>query len=324
MNILVTGATGFIGTRLCEALSDSGHSVRALVFPGEDFSHISDFIAEKREGDITRPETLEGIGDGIDVVYHLAARVLDYGSRDDFYAPILDGTRNMLEACAGAAGRFVFISSFCACGTGRHNKGMKEEDECIRTGVFYGDAKLDAEELVRSYENRFPEGYVIIRPANVTGPASVWVKELGGTIRDSFFAYFDEGRYSASLIYVDNLVDGLILAGTKDGAANRTYFFRDDWDVTWKRYLDDLAAILGKEIKLSLPFWLAWFLGGIIERIARLFGSRPTITRHAAGLLGRDNDVDNTKAKEELGWRTRVGYKEAMIEIEKWVRENMV
>ncbi len=324
MKVLITGATGFMGAKLCRALADQGHELSALIFPEENYSHISKYISNAIEGDITDPATLDGIADGIDVVYHLAARVLDYGSYDAFYKPILDGTRNMLEACASKVGRFVYISSICACGTGNHLKGMKESDPCVKTGVFYGDAKLEAEQAVKSYADKFENGYVIVRPANVTGPRSVWVAEVGSVIRDGFFTYFDGGRYSASLIYIDNLVDGLVSCGTREEAANQTYFFRDDWDVTWKQYLDDLAAMLGKKLWLSLPFKLAWALGYISEKISQPLGARPFVTRHAVGLMGRDCDVDTTKARTELGWKTRVPYETAIKEIEAWVKENMV
>ena len=141
MKALVTGATGFMGAKLCRALAERGDSVRALVFPGEDHSHIGEWVAETREGDITDRASLEGVADGSDVTYHLAARVVDYGSKEDFYAPILEGTRNMLDACADRSKRFVYVSSICACGTGKHMKGMQESDPCAETGVFYGDAK---------------------------------------------------------------------------------------------------------------------------------------------------------------------------------------
>jgi len=323
MKVLVTGATGFMGARLCKALAERGDEIRALVFPGEDYSHISEYICETREGDITDPSTLDGVADGVEVVYHLAARVVDHGSYEDFYKPILDGTRNMLKVSADKAGRFVFVSSFCACGTGLHMKGMTEDDPCKKTGIFYGDAKLEAEKAVKSYEGRFTDGFVIVRPSNVLGPGSVWVTELGSVIRDGFFTYFDGGRYSASLIYIGNLVDGLILCGTKPEVANQTYFFRDSWDVTWKQYIDDLAAMFSKKIWLSLPFGLAWFLGGISDKLARFFDRRPPITRHSVGLMGRDCDVDATKAGTELGWKTRVSYEESIKEIEGWVKENM-
>ena len=324
MKALVTGATGFMGSKLCQALSKRGDQVRALVFPGEDYTHIKDYIVETREGDITKPETLKGVAEGMDVVYHLAARVVDYGSHDDFYRPILDGTRNMLAASADGVGRFVFVSSFCACGTGRHLKGMKESDPCVKTGVFYGDAKLLAEEEVRKYKGRFKNGFVIARPSNVTGPRSVWVTEVGTIIRDGIFAYFDGGRHSASLVYIDNLIEGLVLCGTKPEAADQTYFFRDDFDITWKRYLDDLASMFGRKLWLNLPFGLAWFLGGLAERLARIFKRRPPITLQSAGLMGRNCDVDTTKARTELGWKTSVTYEEAIKEIEIWVKGNMI
>lgn len=324
MKALVTGATGFIGTKLISALAERGDEIRVLVFPGEDSSCIRPYVHEIREGDITRPGTLTGLGDGIDVVYHLAARVLDYGTREQFYGPVLDGTRNMLEACADRAGRFVFVSSICACGTGHHMKGMTEKDPCRKTGVFYGDAKLEAEEVVKSHSSRFSKGFVIVRPANVTGPGSVWVAEIGGRFQKGPVPLFDRGRYSASLVYVDNLVEGLVLAGRNEQASCQTYFFRDNWQITWKEYLTDLSAMLGKKPRFSLPFRLARALGHLAEGISRPLGTRPMITRNAVGLMGRDNDVDTTKARTELGWETRVTYQQAMKEIRAWVEENML
>lgn len=324
MKVLITGATGFMGASLAKTLAERGDEIRALVFPGEDYSHVVDYFKEVRKGDVTNLVSLSGIADGVDVVYHLAARVVDYGTREQFYDVILDGTRSMLEVSSGKAGRFVYVSSICACGTGRHMKGMKETDPCRKTGVFYGDAKLEAEEAVKSYAGRFPHGFVIVRPANAIGPRSVWVAEVGSVIRNGIFTYFDGGRYSASLICIDNLVDGLVLCGTKKEATDQTYFFRDDYEVTWKQYLDDLAAMFGKNIRFSLPFGVAWFLGGVWDRTARFSKRRPLITRHAVGLMGRDCDVDTTKAKTELGWKTRVSYEEAIRPIEAWVKGTML
>jgi len=73
-------------------------------------------------------------------------------------------------------------------------------------------------------------------------------------IRDSIFTYFDGGRYSAGLIYIDDLVDGLVLCGAKDQAAGQTYFFGSDWEVSWKQYLDDLAVLFGKKNTVQPAF----------------------------------------------------------------------
>jgi len=319
---LVTGATGFIGSRLCKELKKENFKIRALAMAGENCDHIAADVSEIVTGDITRPDTLGGIGDGMDVVFHLAARVLDYGSKKQFYAPIYEGTQNMLNACADRSKRFLFVSSIAACGLGKHLKGFKETDTPRKSGIPYNDAKNDAEKLIHSYENRFAKGCTIIRPANVIGPKSVWVDELGKQFLKSVVPLIDKGRYSASLLYVDNLVDGIIKAGASDVAAGQTYQLRDDWDVTWKQYLTDLSALFGKKPMGSVPYSVAWTMGSAIEKLLTPIGIRPPVTRLAVAIMGRDNDVDTTKARQELGWRTKVSYPEAMKQIGEWIQEN--
>jgi len=321
---LITGATGFIGSSLCRELKNQGWKIRALVLKGESTDHISDDVSEFITGDITKPDTLKGVGDDMDVVFHLAARVLDYGSKKQFYEPIYDGTKNMLEACANRSLRFLFASSIAACGLGKHLKGFKETDPTSKSGIPYNDAKNDAEKLVRSYQDQFKNGCVIIRPSNVIGPKSVWVDEVVRHFQKSIVPLVDSGQYSASLIYVDNLINGFCLAGETDAASGQTYQLRDDWEVTWKRYLTDLSALIGKKPSGSVPYFLAWKLGAIAESILTPIGIRPPITRSAAALMGRDNDVDNTKAKQELGWQTKISYDEAMKQIDDWVRNNLI
>lgn len=320
MKALVTGATGFIGAEIVKKLAQRGDEVRALVLPGEERSRISAWVSEFVEGDITRPESLRGVAEGVDTVFHLAARVLDYGSREAFYKPIYEGTKNMLEASEGKASRFVQASSIAACGLGEHLKGRREEDPVRKSGVPYNDAKADAEALVRSFQEKFDRGCVIIRPSNVIGPASVWVTEVLAQIRKKMILFFDHGRHSASLVHVGNLADAFLLAGDEDRASGRTYFVRDDWDVTWKRYFTDISVLAGKAApRGSIPFAAGWWIGAAFEAVCTPLGIRPPATRLAAGVTGRNNDVANTRIKNELGWKTSISYEQAMDEIETWL-----
>lgn len=319
MEALVTGAAGFIGSRLCRVLSGRGVDVRALVMPGERREHIKDYVAEIREGDLTDPLTLRGLASRMDAVFHLAARVADWGGRKVFYNTILTGTENLLEASRGLTPRFVFVSSIAASGLGRHLTGHKEINPDKKSGVPYNDAKLDAEALVRSFNGKKGMDCTIVRPANVIGPGSVWVTEVLDRFRKGGVPLIDGGLHSASLIGVDNLIDGIILAGTAHIAAGQTYQFRDDWSVSWKRYLTDLGRMIGKKPSFSIPFSWAWKGGALLEKLLTPFGVRPPLTRLAAGVMGRDMDVDTTKAQAELGWRTVVTYQQAMAEIEAWI-----
>jgi nucleoside-diphosphate-sugar epimerase len=320
MRAVVTGATGCIGAVLCRELQARGWRVRALVRPGRKHAHIAGFVAEIHTGDISTPESLKGLAEGADVVFHLAARVTDHGSRRQFHDAILEGTRNVLQASEGEAGRFVQVSSTTACGVGRHLQARKEDDPCFRSGVPYSDAKLEAEALVGLHGDRFPGGFTIVRPSNVIGPGSPYVDEVCRRFLSPLgVPLIDRGRHSASLIYVDNLVDGIIRAGTHPKAAGRTYHFCDDWQVSWKRYLTDLSAFLGKTPKGDIPFRLAWAMGHVLENVCAPFGLRPPVTRLAAAIMGRDNHVDTSRAQTELGWLTQVSYADAMQQIGSYV-----
>lgn len=322
MKALVTGSAGFIGSVLVRELIKKGHSVRAMAMPGENASSLEGMGAEIARCDLTDPASLIGVCSGIDIVFHVAGRVTDWGTRKQFYAAIYDATANLIREASGKASRFVYISSIAAMGMGRHLKGVKETDPPRKTGVYYNDAKADAEALVMSCHNAGKISCTIVRPANVTGPGSVWVRDIIEQMKKMPVPLFDGGRYHTSFVYVDSLVDGIIRAGTMDCAKGKAYHFRDDWDATWKDYITELGSFIGKKPHGRIPFRIAWVIGFILEKILSPLGIRPPLTRLNVGVLGRDNDVDTTLARTELGWKTTMSYREAMDRIGAWVRQH--
>lgn len=323
MKTLVTGATGFIGSVLTRELVERGHAVKALAMEGENTDRLENFGVEIKRGNLNVKENLRGICNEIDIVFHCAARVTDWGTKKQFYGAIYDTTKNLLEEAEGRAARFVYISSIAALGLGRHLKGAKETDPPKKSGVPYNDAKADTEKLVLSVHERGNMECVIIRPANVTGPGSVWVSD----ILDRFYSttglpLIDSGKHSSSFIYVDSLVDGIIRAGLSPKASGNTYHLRDDWEVTWKDYIIDLGKFVGKKLSLSIPFYPAWVGGWIMEKICNFFQLRSPLTMLSAGVTGRNNDVDTSRAKEDLGWKTLIPYDEAIKRTRIWIQEN--
>jgi 3-dehydrosphinganine reductase len=321
MRAFVTGAGGFIGAHLAEELIKRGHEVTGLFMPEEDSRRAEKAGIMIRRGDITRPETLEGLFDKVDILFHLATRTSDWGATSAFEKIMVQGTGNILRACQKSAPRFIYFSSIAALGLNRHLDGLAEEATREVTGIAYCDTKIKAEDLVRAFCHEHDIGYTIIRPANVIGPGSVWVKDILDAFERGPVPLVGGGKASGAFVYVDNLVDGTLLAAESDAAKNQTYHFRDDYDFTWGAYINFLGAHINKKAFGSIPFHAAWYLGQILEMILTPLHIRPPMTRLAAGVFGRSNDVDTTKAKKELGWSTRVPLDEALAKISSWIRE---
>ncbi len=319
MKALITGAGGFIGKQLLTTWVESGHTARALFLPGEDAGVAEALGVEVVRGDLTRPETLHGIADDMDVVFHLAARVTDWGSRKAFERIMVDGTRHLLEASRGRIGRFVYFSSIAALGFGRDLVGLDEGSKRVYCGIPYCDTKIDAEDLVHRFCTDNGLAYTIIRPANVIGPESVWVSDIIDAFRRGPLPLVGGGDHPGAFIDVANLADGAVIAAQADAAVNRTYHFRDDYSLTWKGYLQTLGGWMGKRPVGNIPFWLAWRLGAISERLLTPLNIRPPMTRLAASVMGKNNDVANHRAKTELGWQSRVDEAACMDQIKQWV-----
>jgi nucleoside-diphosphate-sugar epimerase len=323
--VLVTGARGFIGGFVCRRLLAEGHAVVAMATTEANTQYLRDMGMEVRVGDLTRPETLRGICRNVDTVIHLAARVGYAGTRKQFYDQILEATRHLLDESVDRVTRFVYVSSFCASGAGgvtRHMRGHREDDPERKTGIFYGDAKYEAEKLVYHYHREKGLVSTVVRPSNVIGPGSVWADGIGFIMKARpVFPLIDDGRHSASLVYIDNLVDGILLAATRESAVGRTFHFRDDYAVTWKTYFLDLAEAVGVKPRfLRIPFPAAWAVATAFDKVLRPLGIETEINRQVIGLTGRDHDVDTTRARQDLGWRTRVPYEEAIQSIREHLR----
>lgn len=320
MKVLVSGAGGFIGRHLVPRLIAKGYAVRGLYLPDEDAEAALRQGVEVVRGDLTDPTTLQGIADDVSLVFHLAARVTDWGPLAAFRAITVDGTRHLLEACRGAGiRRFVYFSSFTALGFSRDTAGLDEQAPCVKTGIPYSDTKAEAESLVAQLGREYHIPYTIVRPANVVGAGSLWVKDVLDAFYRGPVPIVGNGTAPGAFVHVQNLVDGVLLAAESERAEGRTYHFIDDYPVTWAEYVTTLGSWMGKRPRGRIPTALAWWIGGVAERICAVAGARPPASRIAAGVMGRNHMVSSRRAREELGWATRVTYPEAMAEMREWV-----
>lgn len=325
MLVLVTGASGFIGRRLVRRLRSDGRAVRALVLPGEDIAGVGELAdCEIARGDVSDRGAMRAAVAGCDRVYHLAAVVGDWGDEARFERVNVDGTRYLLEA-ATAAGceRFLMVSSIVVYGS-RMRTAVCDEDSPREHGVGpYSRTKRASEEVALDYHGFGRVPVTIVRPGNVYGAGSdVWVDSLLGVIRAGQALLIDGGAGDAVLAHVDNVVDVIARAADCAGAAGRIYNANDGSGVTWRAYLNDLAALIDAPAPTrSVPVPLAWTLALGFENTWRALRrtGRPLLTREAVTLLASREPVPVERARRELGYHPIVSYADAMAEIAAYV-----
>lgn len=324
MTAFVTGATGLIGRRLVARLLADGEEVRALALSYEDAVGLEG--AEVVRGDITDAGRLMEAVRGADRVYHLAAIVGDWGDEADFVAVNVDGTRNLLEAAAAAhCQRFLMVSSIVVYGSQMRTAVCDEENTPRELGVGpYSRTKRASEDLALDYHAFGRVPVTVVRPGNVWGPSSaLWVDEVAGFLRSGRNLLVDRGEGDAILAYVDNVVEVIVLAARAPVAAGRIYNANDGSGVTWRRYFQDLSAILGVEPpERSVSPRVALAVAAAMERVGRAMGrpTRPLLTREAVTILSSRSAVPIRRAVEDLGYRPPVSYHQGMERVAAYLK----
>jgi len=319
VRVLVTGAHGFIGSHLVEKLVAEGASARALVSPWGSLENLSGVRhpnvrnqIEIVRADIGESESLRGVCDGVDLVYHAAARVADYGPAAAFWRVNVEGTKNLvLEAERAAVERFVLVSSVAV----HRYTGFRNADPRTLpldgTLNAYARSKVAAENVLNAAQLEA----VIVRPGLWPfGPRDPNFGRLVAALRKGRLPLVDGGRAVINTAYSENLMDGLWVAGTVPQAAGNTYVIADAGAPSWKDVFTELARILGVPApRLSLPGWFAEPLGETIERAYALAApqAEPPLTRYRGALMRRDVHFSPTPA-HDLGYAPTVSWREGL------------
>jgi nucleoside-diphosphate-sugar epimerase len=316
--ILITGASGFIGSHLTHALLASSPPVRIrlLARPSSNLTAFEGYsnVEVVRVGRWDDAEQLRDAFRAVDYAINTAGAVVDWAKWEDFEDANVTLVRRLVEAAIAEhqrpdsrMKRFLHISTSDVYGY--PGNGPSEETPPRDIGIPYITTKIAGEAAVLSAKGQLP--VTIVRPANVYGPRSKdFVLEIATLLKARMMPVVN-GEVDAGLIHIDDLVDGLIKAATSPNAAGQVYNMCGEEHVTWRSYVNRLADKLGcPRPFLSLPFGVLFSFGYLLESLYRLFGwysSRPLLTRHAVYLMGRDQHVPIDKAKRELGFHPRIG-----------------
>jgi nucleoside-diphosphate-sugar epimerase len=317
--VLITGGTGLIGGCLAERLQTEAQvQVVALARHPEKGRRLAELGVAVVQGDITNPVSLERAVARCDVVFHTAAWVSEKGSKAEIYAVNVAGTENIVRAAELArVQRFVHVSS-CAVYGSLQQFNIDENTPVRLTGKPYADSKVLAERVVLQAD-RLP--VVVARPSQVYGPRSYQFSirpvEL---IKAGKMALIDGGRFLCKPVYIDNLIDGLILCAQVDVAVGEPINFSDGNPVSWRDFFGAYGRMVGIDSLPSIPFPVAWLVALSSEIRAKIQRRETTFTRRTVQGLRSRNSFSNQKAQDLLGWRPQVDLAEGMQRTEVWLR----
>ncbi|HKI56943.1 MAG TPA: NAD-dependent epimerase/dehydratase family protein [Trueperaceae bacterium] len=318
MKVLVTGAHGFLGSHITEALLTAGHQVRALVSPWGDTGNLAGVALhgglEVQRADLSREGAVSGLCVGVEVVVHAAARVADWGPWEAFYRTNVVGTRQLLrEAATSGARRFVLISSVAV----HRYSGFRNADPRTRprdnVRDAYAHSKIMAEDLV--FETPDLEA-VVVRPGLWPfGPRDPNIRRVARALEQGLLPMVGSGESVINTAYAENLALGVRLSVERPEASGRVYLIADEGMPTWREVLTELARLLGERPpRLRLPRTPTKALASGLEATwGALFPrNEPPMTRYRAGLMARDVHFNIRHAVEELGYRPAVSWQEGL------------
>lgn len=323
MNVFVTGANGFIGSNLVKGLTDSGYSVKSLVLPGTSIENIKTTSTDIIYGDILNVNEFEEHLKGIDVIFHLAARVSDWGRWKDFYKLNVEATKNLIHsAIKHRVKRFVFVSSLAI----HKPRGYTDGDEnAPRDNIKFNYAlsKILIEDyLDECYKKNLIET-VIIRPGVFPfGPEDrTSFYKIAKAMKYGYFGYVNNGKALLCTAYIENLIQGMILASQKEIAAGKTYIIGDNVKITWRELIELFAKYLNFRLpRINTPYFLAKPIALLMELIFKLLfiSSPPPLTDYRVSLVAKDFYFSSDKAIRELGYTPSVPLEEGVKRTVNW------
>ncbi|HXP87602.1 MAG TPA: NAD(P)-dependent oxidoreductase [Bryobacteraceae bacterium] len=327
--ILITGAAGFIGSRLVEALLDRGfRNIRCFARPYGKAGRIETLLESHRpgtrielvKGNLLSPEDCVKATEGVPVIFHLAAGRGEKSFPEAFMNSVVT-TRNLMEAAGRhqCVRRFVNISSF-AVYTNRDKPGGKLLDESspieVRPegrGDAYSFAKVKQEEMVRECGNRLGIPYVIVRPGYVYGPGNRGITARVGIGTFGIFLHLG-GFNTIPFTYVDNCADAIALAGLRPGVDGEIFNIVDDDLPRSRQFLRQYKKNVRSFRSIYLPHAVSYGLCYLWERYSTWSEGQlpPTFNRRDWNVTWKSTRYSNQKLKTRLGWAPKISTQEGL------------
>jgi dihydroflavonol-4-reductase len=299
----VTGATGFIGSHLVEALLQKGVQVRCLVRKTSDLSWLKNLPIEIVHGDCNNKASLGEAVKGVDQVFHLAGVTKAIEEKTYFEVNAL-GTENLIHACLENNPRlkiFIYLSSQAAAGPCQNGGKKKESDLCEPVSA-YGHSKRMGEEFALAHSHEIP--LLILRPSAVYGPRDRDIYAFFKLLTKRIKPCLSGQDQHISLCYVQDIIQAILLAAEAQESSGELFFLSDGHDYRLEEIGDIFAQAMGiTPVCIRVPEWMIFGIASFSEYLSKLSGKPPLLNKGKVEEMIQKNWVcDITKAKILLGF----------------------
>jgi len=322
MKVLVTGASGFLGSHVAERLAAEGHAVRLLLRTTSSRRFL-DFPYETATGDITEPASLSTAVSGVEAVVHTAGLV-KARNEADFYRVNGAGTGHIVEAAAEAGPqfkRFVYVSSLAAHGPSPD--GPRAVDSAPQPVSAYGRSKLAGEDIVR--RSAIADRSTIFRPPVIYGPRDPALVPFFKLAKLRIAPLLMGGRNEISIIYAEDAAQAITQALTAEAdVAGKTYTFDDGEVYTWRDLLSAVEEAVGnRALRVSSPRWLFDGAALVSEAFGLMARRAVSLTRDKVREMAQPSWVcGHEELARDLGWSPAVKIGEGARITGEWYRAN--
>jgi nucleoside-diphosphate-sugar epimerase len=325
MEVLITGGTGFIGSRLALRSLERGDAVRVLGQENNPAERENRRLIESKGarivlGSVTEREKMFDLTRGVDLVYHLAAAQHEANVPDQHFWDVnVTGVKNILEASlAAGVKRFVHGSTIGVYGSAL--EGEINEQSPLRPDNIYGVTKLEGEKVALSFQEKLP--VVIIRISETYGPGDRRLLKLFKAIKKKIFFMIGNGENLHHLIYIDDLIDGMFLAAEVPGVIGKTFVLAGKEPLTTKKMVQVIADELGTSLpKVRAPLSAFLMLATIMEKMLRPLGIQPPLHRRRMDFFKKSFVFTQGEAARHLGFAPKYSFKQGVHETAKWYAE---
>jgi nucleoside-diphosphate-sugar epimerase len=320
MTILVTGATGFLGSALVTELVKQKQAVRILARDEKkartQFGETITII----HGDITDVEQVRQAVDGATTIYHLVGRLYHPSIPTELYQRThVEGTRILLEACKGQKQlkRLVHCSTTGVYGITGNTPAT--EDAPFAPSNPYEVTKLEGERLVLKAHREWGLRVSVARPGLVYGPGDLHLLGFFSSIKKGWFRVINGGGAMLHPIYIDDMTQAFLLCAQHPEAIGRSYNLAGDHPVSIHELATTIAHSLGKELPSgSIPFWLANLASDVFAVTPGIKGEKAPLTHSRVKFLTSSRIYDSSRAQSELGFAPTVTLEEGIKRTAQW------